>query len=169
MFLIRILSLVQLIVRDHRLRQADGHVDPAVDRARGAARDLETHAATSDTLAALTMPRALRMAAANESALDSMLSCTMKLENIAPITELKRDAASLIERAYEQRSPIVITQNGRATAVLQDVASYEQDRHAFVLLRLALQGEADIAAGRTVSRAEHKKRLAARSKAPESK
>ena len=41
---------------------------------------------------------------------------SMKLHNIAPITELKRDAASLIERASEQRSPIVITQNGRATA-----------------------------------------------------
>ena len=89
----------------------------------------------------------------------------MKLENIAPITELKRDAASLIERASEQRSPIVITQNGRATAVLQDAASYEQDQRAFALLRLALQGEADIAAGRTVSRAEHKKRLTARMKA----
>ena len=86
----------------------------------------------------------------------------MKLDNIAPITELKRDAASLIERASEQRSPIVITQNGRATAVLQDVASYEQERRAFALLQLAVQGEADIAAGRVVSRAEHKKRLAAR-------
>lgn len=86
----------------------------------------------------------------------------MKLENITPIADLERDAASLIERARDQRSPIVITQNGRATAVLQDVASYEQDRRAFALLQLALQGEADIAAGRTVTRAEHKKRLAAR-------
>jgi len=85
----------------------------------------------------------------------------MKLANIAPITELKRDAASLIERANEQRSPIVITQNGRATAVLQDVASFEADRRAFALLKLAMQGDADIAAGRTVSRADYKKRLAA--------
>ena len=85
----------------------------------------------------------------------------MKLTNIAPITELKRDAASLIERASEQRSPIVITQNGRATAVLQDVESFEQDRRAFALLKLALQGDADIVEGRVVSRAEYKKRLAA--------
>jgi prevent-host-death family protein len=84
----------------------------------------------------------------------------MKLTNIAPITELKRDAASLIDRASEQRSPIVITQNGRATAVLQDVESFEQDRRAFALLKLALQGDADVAAGRTVSRADYKKRLA---------
>ena len=85
----------------------------------------------------------------------------MKLDNIAPITELKRDAASLIERASEQRSPIVITQNGRATAVLQDVESFEQDRRAFALLKLALQGDADVAAGRTVGRADYKKRVAA--------
>jgi prevent-host-death family protein len=89
----------------------------------------------------------------------------MKLQNIAPITELKRDAASLIERASEQRSPIVITQNGRATAVLQDVESFEQDRRAFALLKLALQGDTDIAEGRVVSRAEYKKRLAALIKA----
>lgn len=89
----------------------------------------------------------------------------MKLANIAPITELKREAASLIDRATEQRSPIVITQNGRATAVLQDVESFEQDRWAFALLKLALQGEADVAAGRTVSRADYKKRFAALVKA----
>lgn len=89
----------------------------------------------------------------------------MKLTNIAPITELKRDAASLIERASEQRSPIVITQNGRATAVLQDVASFEDDRRAFALLKLALEGDSDIAAGRVVSRAEYKARLAALVKA----
>jgi prevent-host-death family protein len=84
----------------------------------------------------------------------------MKLSNVAPITELKRDAASLIERASEQRSPIVITQSGRATAVLQDVASFEQERRAFALLKLALQGDSDVAAGRTVSRAEYKRRFA---------
>ncbi|HZJ63630.1 MAG TPA: type II toxin-antitoxin system Phd/YefM family antitoxin [Kofleriaceae bacterium] len=89
----------------------------------------------------------------------------MKLANIAPITELKRDAAALIDRASEQRSPIVITQNGRATAVLQDVESFEQDRRAFALLKLVLQGETDIAEGRTVSRADHRKRLAALLKA----
>lgn len=84
----------------------------------------------------------------------------MKLENIAPITELQRDAASLIERASDQRSPIVITQQGRATAVLQDVASFEEDRRAFALLKLAIQGDEDIDAGRTVSRTEYKRRLA---------
>lgn len=83
----------------------------------------------------------------------------MKLDNIRPITELKRDAAGLIDKATEERSPIVITQNGRATAVLVDIESYEQDRRAFALLQLAMQGEAEVAAGRGIPLAEHRARI----------
>ena len=83
----------------------------------------------------------------------------MKLGNIAPITELKRDAASLIERASEQRSPIVITQNGRATAVLQDIRSFEKERETIAMLRLCVQGTRDIDDGRTLTHAESRKRI----------
>lgn len=85
----------------------------------------------------------------------------VKLKNIAPITELKRDAAALIEQAHDQRSPIVITQNGKATAVLQDVESFEEDRRAFALLKLALEGDAEIAAGHGLTLAKHRQRAAA--------
>ena len=71
-------------------------------------------------------------------------------KDIEPITTLKRETAELIERARERRSPIVITQNGRPTAVLQDVESYERQRQTMLLLKLIAQGEADYAAGRTV-------------------
>ena len=82
-------------------------------------------------------------------------------DNIEPITTLKRDAAGLIERAGERRAPIIITQNGRATAVLQDVASYAEERRAFALLKLAIQGERDIADGRSSSLADHRARMRA--------
>ena len=85
----------------------------------------------------------------------------MAIDDIEPITTLKRDAAELIERASERRAPIVITQNGRATAVLQDVASYAEERRAFALLKLAIQGERDIAEGRRASLAEHRGRMRA--------
>ena len=92
----------------------------------------------------------------------------MKLDDIAPITELKRDAASLIERAVERRSPIVITQNGRATAVLQDARSFEEERSAFAILKAALEGDREIDDGRGITHAAHRKRveslLAGRSK-----
>ncbi|MGI8574286.1 MAG: type II toxin-antitoxin system Phd/YefM family antitoxin [Egibacteraceae bacterium] len=64
-------------------------------------------------------------------------------EDIEPVTSLKRGAAELIARATERHSPIVITQNGRPTAVLQDVASYERRRRALHLLKLAAQGDRD--------------------------
>ena len=71
--------------------------------------------------------------------------------DIEPVTALKRDAAELIKRARETAAPIVITQNGRATAVLQDVESYERQRRALLLLKILAQGDADHEAGRTAT------------------
>jgi prevent-host-death family protein len=64
-------------------------------------------------------------------------------EDIEPVTSLKRGAAELIARASERNSPIVITQNGKPTAVLQDVASYQRQQRALHLLKLLAQGERD--------------------------
>jgi len=64
-------------------------------------------------------------------------------DDIQPVTALSRGAADLVKRAAEHRSPIVITQNGRPAAVLQDVASYERQRCALHLLRLLAQGDRD--------------------------
>lgn len=69
--------------------------------------------------------------------------------DIEPVTALKRDAAELIRRARETAAPIVITQNGRATAVIQDVVSFERQRKALLLLKLLAQGDADHEANRT--------------------
>jgi prevent-host-death family protein len=69
-------------------------------------------------------------------------------EDIEPVTALKRGAADLINRAAERHSPIIITQNGRPTAVLQDVASYERQRRALHLLKLLAQGDRDHDTGR---------------------
>jgi prevent-host-death family protein len=69
-------------------------------------------------------------------------------EDIEPVTSLKRGAAELIARASERHSPIIITQNGRPTAVLQDVASYQRQQRALHLLKLLAQGERDYDAGR---------------------
>ena len=54
----------------------------------------------------------------------------------------------------EQREPLVITQNGEATAVLQDIASYEQDQQTLALLKILALGNQHIAQGRTVSAAQ---------------
>jgi prevent-host-death family protein len=83
----------------------------------------------------------------------------VKAANIVPITELKRDAAGLVERATDEQSPIVITQNGRATAVLEDIHSYERRQAEMAMLEIVAQGEQDIREGRVLTHAEHRKRI----------
>lgn len=83
----------------------------------------------------------------------------MKPENIVPITDLRRDAAGLVERATEEQSPIIITQNGRATAILQDIHSYNRERESIAMMMLCAQGTRDIAAGRTITHTEARKRI----------
>jgi prevent-host-death family protein len=71
-------------------------------------------------------------------------------ETTEPITELKTKTARLIRRARETGRPIVITQNGRATAILQDVGSFERQRRALHLLRLMADGDQELRAGEGV-------------------
>lgn len=48
------------------------------------------------------------------------------LPNIVPVTEVKRNAAHLLDQLREDKRPILITEHGRAAAVLLDVGSYEE-------------------------------------------
>ena len=67
---------------------------------------------------------------------------------IKPISYLKANAAEVLTRIAEQRVPLVITQNGEAKAVLQDVVSYEETQETLALLKLLALGNQEIAAGR---------------------
>jgi len=67
---------------------------------------------------------------------------------VKPISYLKANAAEVLAQLAEQREPLVITQNGEAKAVLQDVASYEQTQETLALLKLMALGQQDIEAGR---------------------
>jgi len=69
----------------------------------------------------------------------------MKLtEDIKPITFMKTNSADLIRLVNTNQRPIVITQNGEAKAVLQDIDSYEKQKELFMLLKIVAQGEQDI-------------------------
>ena len=46
--------------------------------------------------------------------------------SIVPISTLKSHSAELIRRSRESKQPVVITQNGRPTAVIQDVESFQE-------------------------------------------
>jgi prevent-host-death family protein len=75
-------------------------------------------------------------------------------EAIEPVTTLKTRSAELIRRARDTGQPIVITQNGKATAVLQDVESFERQRKALLLLRYLTQAEDEIRSGKSVPHAK---------------
>jgi prevent-host-death family protein len=67
--------------------------------------------------------------------------------SIEPVTALKTRSAQLIQAARESRRPVIITQNGKASAVLQDVESYEEQKQALLMLKMLSQGDQQIAHG----------------------
>jgi prevent-host-death family protein len=83
---------------------------------------------------------------------------------IKPISYLKANAAEVLLELAESREPMVITQNGEAKAVIQDVASYEQTQETLALLKILALGNKDIEAGRTTPVAEVIARLRAKGK-----
>lgn len=68
---------------------------------------------------------------------------------VKSISFVKANAAEVMERLKQDREPLLITQNGEACAVLQDVQSYENTQETLALLKLLALGQQDIAAGRT--------------------
>ena len=67
---------------------------------------------------------------------------------VKPISYLKANAAEVLANLSEQREPLVITQNGEAKAVLQDVASFEETQEVLALLKILALGNQDVEAGR---------------------
>ncbi len=68
---------------------------------------------------------------------------------IKPISYLKAHAAEIVRHLGDTGKPLVITQNGQAKAVLQDIESYEQTQEALALLKILALGEHQLEVGRT--------------------
>ena len=81
---------------------------------------------------------------------------------VKPISYLKANAAEVLAQLAEQREPLVITQNGEAKAVLQDVASFEKTQETLALLKILALGTQDLEAGRVKPVAEVVTRLRAK-------
>jgi prevent-host-death family protein len=73
----------------------------------------------------------------------------MKLsDQIKPISYLKAHAAEVVRNLATHREPLVITQNGEAKAVIQDIKSYEQTQETMALLKMLALGQRQIDEGR---------------------
>lgn len=73
---------------------------------------------------------------------------------IKPISYLKAHAAELVRTLGEDRTPLIITQNGEAKAVLQDIESYEETQETLAFLKILALGNRQIEEGRVRSAAE---------------
>ena len=68
---------------------------------------------------------------------------------IRPITYLKTHTSDVIREVNDTRGTVIITQNGEAKAVVQDISSYEQTQETLALLKLLALGRRSAQKGRT--------------------
>lgn len=69
-------------------------------------------------------------------------------DSVKPISYVKAHAADILREVAETRTPIIITQNGEAKAVLQDIASYEEIQESLALLKILALSRKDVEEGR---------------------
>jgi prevent-host-death family protein len=84
------------------------------------------------------------------------------LSQIKPISYLKANAAEVLLQLAEKREPLVITQNGEAKAVIQDIASYEETQETLALLKILALGSREVEEGKVKPVADVVKRLRAK-------
>jgi prevent-host-death family protein len=78
-----------------------------------------------------------------------MASLNMKLSTqIRPISYLKAHASEIVRDLGSKGPSMIITQNGEAKAVLQDIHSYEQAQETLALLKILALGQKQIEEGR---------------------
>lgn len=84
----------------------------------------------------------------------------MKLSRqIRPISYLKAHAAEIVRNLGELREPLIITQNGEAKVVVQDIESYEQTQETMALLKILALGNLQIEEGKVQAATGVVKRL----------
>ena len=72
----------------------------------------------------------------------------MKIPEIIPVSDLRQDAASILKKLHNSKDPLVVTQRGRAIAVIQSIDAYEKAEHERHLLHLLAVGEKEVAEGK---------------------
>jgi len=85
---------------------------------------------------------------------------------IKPFSYLKANAADVLQELEENRRPLIITQNGEAKAVIQDVASYEETQETLALLKILALGSQQVERGELTPVSEVVKRLRSRATTP---
>ena len=72
----------------------------------------------------------------------------VKNPDTIPVTDLKQDASATLKRVRKSKRPLILTQRGKAAAVLLSVDTYEKGEREREILKLLARGEREIAAGK---------------------
>ena len=84
----------------------------------------------------------------------------MRLSNkIKPISYLKAHAAEIIRNLEDEGDPLIITQNGEAKVVLQDIKSFERTQETMALLKILALGNRQVEEGKVVPARDAIKRI----------
>jgi prevent-host-death family protein len=70
-------------------------------------------------------------------------------ESVKPISYLKTHASEIIRDVAENHKTLLITHNGEAKVILQDVKLYEQTQEALALLKILAMSSKDIRKGKS--------------------
>jgi prevent-host-death family protein len=79
------------------------------------------------------------------------------VQNLKPISYVKTHTTEVVKYVGDSKSPVVITQNGEAKAVLIDIDSYQKTINAINLAKLLSFSEKDIKNENLVSHKNAKK------------
>jgi PHD/YefM family antitoxin component YafN of YafNO toxin-antitoxin module len=79
---------------------------------------------------------------------------------LKPVTEIKRYATEIMAELRETHVPAAITEHGEVGAYMVDPETFEAMASRLEILEGIALGEMDVSAGRTISNAEAKKRMA---------
>lgn len=71
-------------------------------------------------------------------------------EDIVPFTAFRASLSKFMEQARGTQRPVVITQNGKSSAVLLDIDAFENLREEMEIRRMVQKAEADFKEGRTI-------------------
>ena len=71
----------------------------------------------------------------------------VKNPDTIPVTDLKQDASAMVKRVRKSKRPLILTQRGKAAAVLLSVDTYKKGEREREILKLLARGEREIAAG----------------------
>ncbi len=71
----------------------------------------------------------------------------VKLLSIIPVSDLRQGAAKVLKQLRNNKEPLIITQRGRAAAVIIGVEAYEKSEREKEILRLLAKGDREIEKG----------------------